>query len=507
MNHHLPAGPPHMNAPAMPTHQPSRRQQEYHNQFHGQMAHSPGPMHNPYAAYGHPAYYVHPGPHMGYPPRWQQHQQYMPVYGMPPPQYPPRSPMSPMIVSSQVPSQPSPMTPVTRHAPLPYMPPPSQSPAPAPVPGPLTPLTPSSGVPHSMPSPTRSASVHSSNAPAPTSRRSSVVASQPSPTAPTRRTPFCPEVSTFLSKPPSHADSLQLPWYSRPDEPFPAKAPKRRRKRQDLVLAAKTDSVALPTRENAETQSEGADVEQSDTSAAFAPSTVLSATEQDAPALSQAPSEPVTPTVAEDTSKTSTAQTTPQPTPLATRPRRNTRTAVPIIPAVPNISSSRPKTASTEAPPTPPQHADSGISTEAAAAPIATEDKTEDATSVASPPKPSAPKSWADLVRAKNAGAAAAAAVINGAAAINGTNTSRASSVAEALKQFNVDHDEKIAFLEPRGLVNTGNMCYMNSVRLSANHCCHHRLLTPPSDSSNTCLLYSFLQFLGSGQQAGCSLF
>lgn len=30
----------------------------------------------------------------------------------------------------------------------------------------------------------------------------------------------------------------------------------------------------------------------------------------------------------------------------------------------------------------------------------------------------------------------------------------------------NVDqYSEKIAFLEPRGLVNTGNMCYMNSVR------------------------------------------
>jgi ubiquitin carboxyl-terminal hydrolase 10 len=26
------------------------------------------------------------------------------------------------------------------------------------------------------------------------------------------------------------------------------------------------------------------------------------------------------------------------------------------------------------------------------------------------------------------------------------------------------DHPTKIAFLQPRGLVNTGNMCYMNSV-------------------------------------------
>lgn len=39
-------------------------------------------------------------------------------------------------------------------------------------------------------------------------------------------------------------------------------------------------------------------------------------------------------------------------------------------------------------------------------------------------------------------------------------------SLAKYLKSFNANtNDPKTKFLEPRGLVNTGNMCYMNSVR------------------------------------------
>jgi ubiquitin carboxyl-terminal hydrolase 10 len=37
--------------------------------------------------------------------------------------------------------------------------------------------------------------------------------------------------------------------------------------------------------------------------------------------------------------------------------------------------------------------------------------------------------------------------------------------LAEALIALdNAEEDSKVAFLEPRGLKNTGNMCYMNSV-------------------------------------------
>ncbi|KAL1842164.1 hypothetical protein VTJ49DRAFT_5937 [Mycothermus thermophilus] len=39
-----------------------------------------------------------------------------------------------------------------------------------------------------------------------------------------------------------------------------------------------------------------------------------------------------------------------------------------------------------------------------------------------------------------------------------------ATSLAQALQAYRAAAPEKLAFLEPRGLVNTGNMCYMNSV-------------------------------------------
>jgi len=41
--------------------------------------------------------------------------------------------------------------------------------------------------------------------------------------------------------------------------------------------------------------------------------------------------------------------------------------------------------------------------------------------------------------------------------------------LASALHEFSATvRDGKLAFIEPRGLVNTGNMCYMNSVSLSS---------------------------------------
>ncbi len=42
---------------------------------------------------------------------------------------------------------------------------------------------------------------------------------------------------------------------------------------------------------------------------------------------------------------------------------------------------------------------------------------------------------------------------------------SNSESVADALRTFSAStHDAKLAFIKPRGLVNTGNMCYMSSV-------------------------------------------
>lgn len=48
---------------------------------------------------------------------------------------------------------------------------------------------------------------------------------------------------------------------------------------------------------------------------------------------------------------------------------------------------------------------------------------------------------------------------------VSSTLLSKANSIAEAIRSYKVyGAEEKTVFLEPRGLINTGNMCYMNSV-------------------------------------------
>ncbi|GME64305.1 Peptidase C19 ubiquitin carboxyl-terminal hydrolase 2 [Neofusicoccum parvum] len=89
----------------------------------------------------------------------------------------------------------------------------------------------------------------------------------------------------------------------------------------------------------------------------------------------------------------------------------------------------------------------------------------------ASPPPKTAPKSWADLVRTKNAAAAAAAAATatpaassQSVSAVNGFAAAKSDSMVDVLRTYDANAANKVAFLEPRGLVNTGNMCYMNSI-------------------------------------------
>lgn len=48
---------------------------------------------------------------------------------------------------------------------------------------------------------------------------------------------------------------------------------------------------------------------------------------------------------------------------------------------------------------------------------------------------------------------------------VNGFQHPKASSLVDVLRDY--DHSSqhsRVTFVEPRGLVNTGNMCYMNSV-------------------------------------------
>lgn len=201
-------------------------------------------------------------------------------------------------------------------------------------------------------------------------------------------------------------------------------------------------------------------------------STVAAPSELETPATSQAPSE------TDSTHPTTPSSTLPQhpgsqsQTPVVSGHKRaTTKPAVPLVPVTPIVANQpleqKPQTASAQLP------ADKGVSEEEpkSASKEVTQAQEEDAAptsvsaKVASPPK-AAPKSWADLVRTKSANASAApvSLLADGLTPNNVLGLSNAGSLAEVLRSFDVDSESKTSFIEPRGLVNTGNMCYMNSV-------------------------------------------
>ena len=205
-------------------------------------------------------------------------------------------------------------------------------------------------------------------------------------------------------------------------------------------------------------------------------STVAATSARETPATSQAPSEsdftqvstPTTPAQATTSSPKSSVGSAQQHT------RKDTRTAI----AVPNIGGlPKAKGAPQSAEKQPQQPA----ANPSEAAPVQAEAttvldgtaETTPAETPKSPPKPAAPKSWADLVRTKELKTASAAKV-NGTPVPNGTQpVPKSAPLAEALRQHTVTN-ETLSFLEPRGLVNPGNMCYMNSV--SITYCAFNRL-------------------------------
>lgn len=153
-----------------------------------------------------------------------------------------------------------------------------------------------------------------------------------------------------------------------------------------------------------------------------------------------------------------------------------TAVALPLIPAIP-LASRLPKRPSISAsseitkPPEPSTESQPEASLEEKAQPDAANTPTtvEPATPPISPPQKPAPKSWAELVRtsAQKAPQKGGKDEANGTTRSNGFNSSKVTSLAEVLNSYKVDeirNDTRVTFLQPRGLVNTGNMCYMNSV-------------------------------------------
>jgi ubiquitin carboxyl-terminal hydrolase 10 len=163
-----------------------------------------------------------------------------------------------------------------------------------------------------------------------------------------------------------------------------------------------------------------------------------------------------------------------QRTPTQPKAHRATKSVVPAVPILPQSPSAAKR-----------PHRDSVVSTHSKAsnspapmvdseAPVPAASSTgEDASSVSdATPTPVAavvsapgpPKSWADLVRTKAAASAPVQAAVH---MPNGASGGKTETLSDVLNDISVTENEpasKINLLEPRGLVNTGNMCYMNSV-------------------------------------------
>lgn len=172
---------------------------------------------------------------------------------------------------------------------------------------------------------------------------------------------------------------------------------------------------------------------------------------------------PTTPSSIQQTSTTAAGDITP----VAAKPiKKPTVPAVPIISALPK---SAPRDTSKQATDKAPEE----VQSENPAVAITQEDTqpvdnqvSTDGTTVESPQAWKTPKLWTGLFNA-NASATAPPTSGSGVEAVSGNSKSNAESLVEALRSFNaVSNDAKVSFLEPRGLVNTGNMCYMNSVSI-----------------------------------------
>ncbi|OQV07640.1 hypothetical protein CLAIMM_12044 [Cladophialophora immunda] len=78
---------------------------------------------------------------------------------------------------------------------------------------------------------------------------------------------------------------------------------------------------------------------------------------------------------------------------------------------------------------------------------------------------PAAPKSWANLFKSNDVRSGPFTA-LDSKAASTISGTAKSETLSDVLNDMNsiTEAPAKISFLKPRGLVNTGNMCYMNSV-------------------------------------------
>jgi ubiquitin carboxyl-terminal hydrolase 10 len=288
-----------------------------------------------------------------------------------------------------------------------------------------------------------------------------------------------------------------LPWLSVPDEAFPPRASHKKRRRRRAPVSVDEEDFACPAREQTVAEEPA---EEKDSKEALREEKTETAVPEELPAsqasTAVAGSEPDTPATSHPPSEDGSAHPRPQSSsmPAPTRPsgashaRNPTIPAVPLIPIKPikagSVTSTTQKSAKPAAEKVEPQKADGPAS------PTPKAEAGPEETPKPSPPAKAAPKSWADLVRSRAAPAPAQSPAANGVVATTGPPVAKSNSLSDALASFSVHADTKVSFLEPRGLVNSGNLCYMNSVRMSVAS----PLTTLTClDSSNTIVLCALL--------------
>lgn len=208
---------------------------------------------------------------------------------------------------------------------------------------------------------------------------------------------------------------------------------------------------------------------------------------QDVPSENTDSTSPTTPSSVQPPSASTATSSTPAKSAKPALPR----TAIPVIPLIPALPKA--KSSPKEAKPSPSvesvdqvqkETAAEDVTSQAGAGPTAAKEvvaeEPQQGTAQPAPapaPAKAPPSSWANLFAKPTASTTSPTttgqAGTNGVAA-EGPNASdsnlsnfvksNASSVAEVLQAYRVNSVNNLAFLEPRGLINTGNMCYMNSV-------------------------------------------
>ncbi|KAL0942827.1 ubiquitin c-terminal hydrolase [Colletotrichum truncatum] len=321
------------------------------------------------------------------------------------------------------------------------------------------------------------------------------------PSAPASQTPQTPQ-SPDLPKE-TKAFRPPLPWTPPTQGPFPKRAPKSRRRRR--LLSTNAQNITLPVGQGAADQVESTESEKA------AVKEVSKQMEETASKIASKKSVVWNPKDADSETATlraeSTASETPKesdrsativsnsgspkvavvkenarPTTSSSSTSRPAAPVVPVVPVIPKNSPKETKSASINKPEETKQPASLEQPTEVSSTADAADSEQKVDAQPAAPVK-AAPKTWSGLFSAAAAAAApkvqpnvngpTASLPVNGTAAngdgaVNGSasnfSAGNANSLAAAIQDFRAGSLSKFQFIEPRGLINTGNMCYMNSV-------------------------------------------